>query len=82
MDSGAADFRKWLGQRRLAEVREKAERRDNPPDPASALKRGLALIDFAAQVRSAAPFTAAGVSPQDMMAYRRWALVRNALRVA
>jgi hypothetical protein len=84
MDSNVGDLRKWLHQRRLAEAREKAVLRDNPPDPASALTRGLALIDFAAKVSLAAPSasTAAGVSAEDLMAYRRWALIRNASRVA
>jgi hypothetical protein len=82
MGSAAADIRKWVRQRRLAEAREKAALRDNPPDPASALTRGLALIDFAKQVGSAASSMVPGVSDEDVIAYGRWAMVRNALRAA
>lgn len=82
MGLGAADFREWVRQRRLAEAREKSALRDNPPDPASALARGLALIDFAKQVGAAPPSRVMGVSDEDVIAYRRWAMVRNALRAA
>ncbi len=82
MDSRVADLQKWAHQRRLAETREKAALRDNPPDPAAALVRGLALIDFVAQVRGGATSTEADISAEDLTAYRRWALVRNTLRVA
>ena len=82
MSSGAADRREWVRQRRLAEAREKAALRDNPPDPASAVERGLALIDFAKQMGSATSSTVPGVSDEDLIAYGRWAMVRNALRAA
>jgi hypothetical protein len=82
MNSDAADRREWVRQRRLAEAREKAALRDNPPDPASAVERGLALIDFAKQVGSATSSTVPGVSDEDLIAYGRWAMVRNALRAA
>jgi hypothetical protein len=80
MSTPPADLRKWVQQRRLAEAREKYELRDNAPDPAKALARGLGLIEFAtAATPVAAP--AGGLTPDDLLAYRRWARVRSALRV-
>lgn len=81
MDSPAADLKKWVQQRRLAEAREKSELRDHAPEPASALARGLALIGFATQLRHDGA-TTNDLSPEDLLAYRRWAAVRTALRVA
>jgi hypothetical protein len=81
MDSSAADLKKWLYQRRLAEAREKAELRDNAPEPVRALERGFALIAFAAQLQPRSR-EAADLPAEDLQAYRRWAAVRTALRVA
>jgi hypothetical protein len=80
MRTPPADLRKWVQQRRLAEAREKYELRDNAPDPAQALARGLGLVEFAAAAKPAA--TPAGrLTPEDLLAFQRWARVRTALRV-
>lgn len=81
MKPQAADLRKWLQQRRMAEAREHAERLNAAPDPVAALARGLALIAFASEVNPRAT-RAATLSPEDAEAYRRWAAIRNALRAA
>jgi hypothetical protein len=82
MRTSAADLREWVRQRRLAEARGKAETLDRAPAPSQALSRGLALIAFAQAAVGCVTSAAAGVSPQDLLAYRRWARVRAALRVA
>jgi hypothetical protein len=80
MRTPPADLRKWVQQRRLAEAREKYELRDNAPDPGQALARGLGLVEFATAVTPVA--AAAGrLTPDDLLAYQRWARVRTALRV-
>jgi hypothetical protein len=86
MSTPAADIRKWVRQRSLAEAREKAEIRVNAPGPAQALARGLGLAAFAEAVaettgprKTARPL--AGIPAEDLLAYRRWARVRAALRV-
>jgi len=58
----------------------KTELLDNAPEPGQALARGLALIEFATQLRIG---TSAKSEPtaDDLLAYRRWAAVRTALRV-
>ena len=81
MGAHAADLKKWVQQRRSAEAREKAELRDNAPEPSRALVRGLALIEFATQLRVG---TSAKSEPSAdaLRGYARWAAVRTALRVA
>ncbi len=81
MNSRGADLREWVRQRRLAEAREQSELRDQAPQPERALARGLALIAFATRLRGDAVKTG-DVSPEDLLAYRRWAAVRSALRGA
>lgn len=82
MDSAAADRKKWVLQHRLAEAREKAELQNNAPSPARALERGLALIDFAAELRAGERDMRGVLSTEDLRAYRSWATIRTALRVA
>jgi hypothetical protein len=69
MSTPPADLRKWVRQRRLAEARGKYELRDNAPDPAQALARGLGRAEFAAAVTPATP--AGRLTPDDLLAYRR-----------
>ncbi|MDD9932453.1 MAG: hypothetical protein OXT09_02555 [Myxococcales bacterium] len=82
MSTSAADLRKWVRQRRLAEAREKAELRDHAPDPAQALSRGLGLVAFVEATSDAAKGADGGVSQEDLLAYERWARVRATLRAA
>jgi hypothetical protein len=80
--STAAELRRWVRQRRLAEAREKLEMRDHAPDPAQALARGLGLVAFAEAASGSVRAADKSVSPEDLLAYQRWARVRTALRVA
>jgi len=73
------DLRRWIGDRRAAEARERAEQRQAGPSPATAIAQALALIALAGRLQGWPPPDDPIGRHEDAEGYRRWDRLRAAL---